>query len=367
MISEPQRREVFPPEGWAAQRWIQRAAATLALLGMVMVAAPLQATQATVGDLTHMESEVPLRLMGYGLVVGLEGTGDRALGGRTGTGFTVRSVANLLRRFDVEVPEEMLRTRNVAAVLVTGEASPWLRPGGRFPVQVSSIGDATSLQGGVLWMTPLVADPGGMPLAAAQGVLTVPTPDRRHVSRYRGGTTGEIPDGAVMEVSPQATVPSDGLRLFLKRPNPTVAEEIVEAINEVFGDGVAEVEDPGSVRVLAAESAPTAAAVAAVPVQVGRTPTILVDSRAGTVVAGGNIQIGAAAVTHEGITITIDPSDPPAPDELPASGEVRLAEGASVQDVVSSLHAVGATSREVTAILRGLREVGAFQAEVLVR
>jgi flagellar P-ring protein precursor FlgI len=109
-------------------------------------------------DLTIDETH-PLRLMGYGLVVGLDGTGDKSASGKSG-GMTVNSVVNLLKRFNIELPVEALKTKNVAAVLVTAEVSPYLRAGGRFEVEVSSAGDARSLRGGTLWMTPLVADVG---------------------------------------------------------------------------------------------------------------------------------------------------------------------------------------------------------------
>ena len=118
---------------------------------------------------TTRAARVPRRLVGYGLVVGLEGTGDRSFGGFAGETPTVRSIVNLLKRFNVVVPPQAMISRNVAAVLVTAEASPYLRSGGRFEVQVSSLGDATSLRGGVLWITPLVGDPNQPPVATAQG------------------------------------------------------------------------------------------------------------------------------------------------------------------------------------------------------
>ncbi|TVP45395.1 MAG: flagellar basal body P-ring protein FlgI [Gemmatimonadales bacterium] len=327
----------------------------------------------TVGDLTLVESEVPLRLMGYGLVVGLDGTGDRILGGASGGGFTVRSVANLLRRFDVEVPEEVLRTRNVAAVLVTAEASPWLRPGGRFTVQVSSLGDATSLRGGVLWATPLVADPGGPALAAAQGPVSVAsTTGSRFAGRYSGETSAQIPDGGVVEVESSRTGAMEAMRLLLRQPDLGSAERIAEAVNAAFGDGVAAVEDPGSVRILAVGGeAPSLHELRSLEVIRNRRPSILVDSRSGTVVAGGGIRIGEAVISHEGITLTVMPEGAAgvagAGADLGAPGELRLVEGASVQEVASALHAVGASARDIAAILRGLREIGALQAEVVVR
>ncbi|MEP7347462.1 MAG: flagellar basal body P-ring protein FlgI, partial [Gemmatimonadaceae bacterium] len=143
------------------------AVATAFLIALILPApAALRAQGVPIHDLIIDNQSVPVRLVGYGLVTGLSGTGDQTSTGRSG-GHTVQSVANLLRRFDITVPPELLRTRNVAAVLVTAEVSPFLRAGGRFEVQVASVGDARSLRGGVLWMTPLIADAGGTPMATA--------------------------------------------------------------------------------------------------------------------------------------------------------------------------------------------------------
>ena len=147
--------------------------------------------QVRVGDLTTRTGEVPVRIVGYGLVVGLDGSGDRSFGTSSGSVQTVRSVVNLLRRFNIEVPPERLRLRNVAAVLVTAEISPFLRPGGRFEVQVASLGDATSLRGGVLWMTPLVSDPDQAPIATAQGAMPLQADDRGRWGN-RGASSGRI-------------------------------------------------------------------------------------------------------------------------------------------------------------------------------
>ena len=146
-------------------------AAALSLVATLLL--PTHAwAQVKIRDLVIADAAVPVRLVGYGLVTGLDGTGDLTIGGRSG-GQTVQSVVNLLRRFDIEVPPALLRTRNVAAVLVTAEVSPYLRAGGRFEVAVSSVGDARSLRGGVLWMTPLVPDVGADAVATAQGPVLI--------------------------------------------------------------------------------------------------------------------------------------------------------------------------------------------------
>lgn len=341
--------------------------APLTFMAGLVMPRPLAAQEVSIGDLTHLEADVPLRLMGYGLVVGLDGTGDRVLGGASGSGMTVRSVANLLRRFDIEVPEEMLRTRNVAAVLVTAETSAWLRPGGRFPVQVASLGDATSLRGGVLWMTPLVSDPGGPALATAQGGLQVAGPsDSRLAGRYRQETSAEIAGGGIMEVELPRNAAMESSRLLLTHPDLGTAERIAQAVNAAWGEGMATVEDPGSVRISRGADGPSLFELRELRLETRAAPRILVDSRDGTVVAGGGIRIGGAVVSHEGITLSIENGGGGAP-LAGGPGEVRLAEGVSVQEVASALHAVGARAGEIAAILRGLREVGALHAQVVVR
>ena len=149
-------------------------------------------------DLTSPEGALPVRLVGYGLAIGLDGTGDRAVGSQTG-GPTVQSVINILRRFNIEVPPDVVRMRNVAAVLVTAEVSPFLRAGGRFEINVSSIGDARSLRGGSLFMTPLVSDPNGPPIASAQGSLLIS--EGGSTTRYTPTheTSARIPTGGVLE------------------------------------------------------------------------------------------------------------------------------------------------------------------------
>jgi flagellar P-ring protein precursor FlgI len=171
--------------------------ATVCLLAVAAGSAGAQA-DVRIRDLTNPEGTVPVRLVGYGLVVGLDGTGDRAIGGQS-AGQTVQSVVNILRRFNIEVPADLLRMRNVAAVLVTAEVSPFLRAGGRFEVQVSSMGDARSLRGGVLYMSPMVSDPSGPAVATAQGALLVS--EGGASSRYAPTieTSARIPTGGVLE------------------------------------------------------------------------------------------------------------------------------------------------------------------------
>lgn len=366
-----------------------RIAATCALTSVLLAALAIRAgAQGRVRDYLLADAAAPVRLVGYGLVAGLDGTGDRAMGG-AGNGQTVMSIVNLLRRFDVVVPPQLLRSRNVAAVLVTAEVSPYLRAGGRFDVQVASIGDAPSLRGGVLFMAPLVAEAGGAPLATAQGgVVLSEGADRGLVSRSWGTrveTSARIPGGGVIEGElPRPAYAEAGTTLLLREPDIAVATRIATVIDSVYGKGAARVDDPGAVTLTLKEAAglernTVLARLRELPVRVARQARVVIDGRDGTVVAGGDVTVGEAVVTHGGLTLAIgggvDPQAPAAPAAQPGApataaapgGEVRLQPGISVQRVASALHGVRTSPAEIAAIFGALRDVGAIAADVVIR
>ncbi len=340
----------------------------LAILASLLLATIAQAQgDVKIRDLTSPEGALPVRLVGYGLAVGLDGTGDRALGSQT-AGPTVQSVINILRRFNIEIPPDMVRMRNVAAVLVTAEVSPFLRAGGRFEVNVSSIGDARSLRGGVLYMTPLVADPTGPALASAQGSLLVSDGGSTRSYSPSHETSSRIPTGGVLEADlPRPTVAATS-RLLLREPDLGTASRIADAINTAMGAKTALVEDEGSVVVTLADtvSRPTAyTKIRELSIRPERAPRLVIDGKDGTVVAGGEMLVGAAVVSHGAITLAIGSET--ASDTTPVPGSVRLPVGISVQRVAASLQAVRTPPSEIAAIFAALREVGAITAEVIVR
>ena len=342
--------------------------AMLALLLLGLALAPARAQDTRIRDLVLSDIAPPVRLMGYGLVTGLSGTGDRAMG-TYGSRQTVQSVVNLLRRFDVEVPPELLRMRNVAAVVVTAEVSPYLRPGGRFEVHVSSLGDAQSLHGGVLWMTPLVSDAGGRAVGGAQGALLT-SADRLSRSANSGGTSARIPDGGVLEVDLPRPAGNLINRFLLRDPDISLASRMATAIDSAIGTpGTAIVEDPGSIRLALADTTPNLAAMLTrlrdLRFKAPRPSRVVIDGRDGTVVAGGDIEVGAAVVSHGGITLTIGTQV--AGDSTATRGDVRLPNGVTVQRIAAALHALQSTGSEIAAIFEGLRNVGAIAADVVVR
>ncbi|MDX2191763.1 MAG: flagellar basal body P-ring protein FlgI [Gemmatimonadales bacterium] len=348
----------------------RRRVIALVLAGLALGAAPAAAQRAArIGDLTSRAGDVPRRIVGYGLVVGLDGTGDRAVGGFIGETPTIRAIINLLRRFNIQVPPISLQSRNAAAVLVTAEVSPYLRPGGRFEVQVSSLGDATSLRGGVLWMTPLLTDPLEPPIATAQGPLIVGgLGDAARAATTRGGNSARVPEGGVLEVEPPP-VPAGAPRLQLRRPDLGTASAIARAVNGALGDGTARVLDAGAVALAPKGADSTAlplllAAIDTLPVAVALPARVIISARDGTVVAGGEVTVGPAAISHRGITLRIGG---PADSSAAPQGLVAVRGESTVQQVAAGLHAAGATSQEMAAIFTSLVDVGALLAQVVVR
>lgn len=327
--------------------------------------APLGAQEMIrIRDLTIQDKAVPVRLMGYGLVVGLDGSGDRASGGKQG-GMTVNSVVNLLRRFGIQLPVEALKIRNVAAVLVTAEVSPYLRAGGRFEIHVSSVGDARSLRGGVLWMTPLMADVGGDPVATAQGAVLMADIGRESSSSIEN--SARIPEGGLLEADLPRPQFASTNSLLLREPDVTMATRIANAINKELGDGTATVDDPGAVSLKLKDEkdghAATIARIQDLRVQPQRVARLIIDGRDGTIVGGGDLTVGEATVSHGGITITIGTNDTTAAPP----GNVRLAAGTPVTRVAAALHAVQAPPSEIAAIFESLRAIGAITADVEIR
>ncbi len=347
-----------------------RQLAALALALVVPALTPVVARaqgDVKIRDITSPEGALPVRLVGYGLAVGLDGTGDRSVGGQSG-GPTVQSVINILRRFNIEVPPDVVRMRNVAAVLVTAEVSPFLRAGGRFEVTVSSIGDARSLRGGALFMTPLVGDPNGPPLATAQGSLLVS--EGGSTTRYTPTheTTARVPTGGVLEADLARPVVAAVSRLMLREPDLGTASRIAEEINKAMGPKTAVVEDEGSVLVTLADTVSRPIAytkIRELSIRPERPPRLVIDAKDGTVVAGGEILVGPAVVSHGAITLAIGKET--ADDSNPVPGSVRLPAGVSVQRVAASLQAVRTPPSEIAAIFAALREVGAITADVVVR
>jgi flagellar P-ring protein precursor FlgI len=346
---------------------ILRPLRALVMPGSLLLAAlaPASAQEMVrVRDLTIEDKSIPVRLLGYGLVIGLDGSGDRSGGGKQG-GMTVNSVVNLLKRFGVTIPLEAMKTRNIAAVLVTAEVSPYLRPGGKFEIHVSSVGDARSLRGGVLWMTPMLSDVGGEPVASAQGPLLL-----ADLGSGKSGAienSARIPTGGLLEVEMPRPQFASSSKLLLREPDITMATRIATAINKELGDGAATVEDPGAISLgfkdKKEEKATTIARIQDMRVATQRLARLIIDSRDGTIIAGGDLTVGEATVSHGGITISVGAVDTTAAPP----GNLRMASGTAVTRVAAALHAAQAPPSEIAAIFESLRAIGAIAAEIIVR
>ncbi len=344
---------------------------------------------ARIKDVTRVEGLRDNQLIGYGLVVGLNGTGDGS-----STEFTVRSLVAFLRRSGVTIDPDMVRVQNAAAVVVTANLPPFARPGSRIDIMVSSVGDAKNLQGGTLLMTQLNG-PDGQVYAVAQGSISTGGFDAggggTSVSKNHP-TAGKIPGGALVERTPPTTLAGrEFINLVLNNPDFTTAQRIAQAINHNFQSSLAEPTDPAAVRVIvpaahAQSLAPFLAELERLPVHPDQPARVVVDERTGTVVMGEDVRISTLAITHGNLMIRIEQfnqvsqpqpfSDhgvtvPFANTAVSASEEVRqlavVPEGVSLGEVVSSLNAIGVTPRDLISILQAIKAAGALQAELEIR
>ncbi|MGB3541493.1 flagellar basal body P-ring protein FlgI [Rubrivirga sp.] len=341
-------------------------------------------------DMVVPAGAAPTQLLGYGIVVGLDRTGDRARG-RTGAPYTVQSVANMLQRFGIEVDVQTLGTRNAAAVMVTATLDPFAGPGSAVDVTVASLGDARSLSGGILLQTPLQnMAAGGTVHAVAQGPILTGTllASAAGTSQRTGPTnTGRVPSGALVTLGSGATMTDGPLDLILREPDFTNAVGIADVVNEAF-PGSATAMHAGMVRVeVPADAGGPAALMAALEglrLEVDAPARVVVNERTGTVVAGGNVAIGEVMITYGSLSIStaVDPaiSQPGAfsDGETVAGpvGTVDIEEGAvrsvvlqpntSVAELAGALNELGLDARDVISIFQAIDRAGALMGELVV-
>lgn len=342
-------------------------------------------------DLASIAGVRENQLIGYGLVVGLNGTGDQT----TQTPFTVQSLKSMLNTLGVAIPPNVNpQLKNVAAVMVHASLPPFARPGQTIDVTVSSIGNAKGLRGGALLMTPL-RGAGGEVYAIAQGNLIVggfgaEGADGSKVT-VNIPTSGRIPNGASVEravLSPFGE--SDTLTLQLNTPDFGTANNFMDVINHSFGAGTATALDSTSVSVRAPHSAGDKVAFVAVLENLEVQPAmgaakVIINSRTGTVVIGSHVRVAPAAITHGSLTVTVAESysaSQPSPFArggqttiVPNSG-IQVEEsgkgmflfepGVSLDDLVRAVNKVGAAPGDLVAILEALQQVGALRAQLIV-
>lgn len=355
-----------------------------------LVSGAVSANEIRLKDLVEFDGVRGNDLVGYGLVVGLNGTGD----GLRNTPFTEDIMANILERLGVNVTGEQFRPKNVAAVFVTASLPPFSRVGGQIDVTVSAIGDAKSLLGGTLIMTPLNAADGQI-YAVSQGTVIAggATAEGDGASVTEGvPTSGVIPSGARVEREVDFDFTQlTSLRLGLRSPDFTTALLIEQVINARFGRGVAEALDSGTVRLdlagtRAGSPARAIAEVENLRVEPQRKARVVVDQRSGTIVMGDEVRISRVAVSQGNLTLRVQ-EDPlvvqPNPfadgetvvvprtevglQEEDGTGLAEVPGGTSLAEVIAGLNALGVSPRNMIDILKSIKAAGALHAEFIVR
>ena len=355
-----------------------------------LAAAPAQAEE-RIKDLAVVSGVRANQLVGYGLVVGLSGTGDQT----TQAPFTAQSLRNMLGQLGVTIPANVnLQLNNVAAVSIHAELPPFAKLGQTIDITVSSIGNAKSLRGGSLLMAPLKGADGQV-YAIAQGNLVVGGfgAEGRDGSRISVNvpSAGRIPGGATVEREvPSGFNAGDSVMLNLRSPDFTTAYRLAEAVNAAIGDELANPVDATSVRVRApldpGQRVGFMSWLENLTVRPGEPPArVIVNSRTGTIVMGGNVKVLAAAVAHGGLSVTISESFAVSqPEPFSRTGEtvvvpqseVEIREGdgrmfpfgpgASLDEIVRAVNQVGAAPGDLIAILEALHQSGALRAELII-
>lgn len=329
------------------------------------------------------------QLVGYGLVVGLAGTGDG-----TQAKFTIQSLANTLQKMGVVVPASAIRVRNAAAVMVTANLPAFAQSGSKLDVNVASIGDAKALTGGTLLMTALKG-PDGRVYALAQGPVSLGGSFSAGGSgaavQKNHATTGTIPGGALIERGAGIDLSArETFDLQLRRPDFATAYRVQQALGQVFDAQTARAVDPGTVRVAVPEAlrdrpVDFLAMVLEVPVQPDVPARVVLNERTGTIVMGGDVRIGKVSITHGNLTVSInerpevsqpEPLSPRGETVVVAQTDVKVEEdkgsslslpdGSRVEDLVSALARLGVTPRDMIAIFEAIRAAGALHAELVV-
>jgi flagellar P-ring protein precursor FlgI len=357
---------------------------TLLLWGVVLL---VSADASRIKELAQLEGVRANQLVGYGLVVGLNGTGDSA-----GTQFTIQSLVNMMERLGVTVDPAKVQVANVAAVVVTAELPPFARAGSAIDVTVSSVGDAQNLAGGTLLMTPLKAADGKI-YAVAQGPLVVGSlafGGKAAKVQKNHPTAGRIPDGALVEREvPFVFGQQPELNYRLKDSDFTTVARMSEAVNQHFGGAIAHSLDAGQMQVQVPDS--FRARVVDFVSELERlevTPDvqarIVVNEKTGTIVMGDQVRISTVAVSHGNLSLVIsEQTNVSQPNPLGAGQTVVspeteldvvedkgnlvvLQQGISIGEVAAALNAIGATPRDLIAIFQAIKAAGALYADLVV-
>ncbi len=363
--------------------------ALLAAALPLAAAVPAAAQSVRLKDIADTEGVRDNQLVGYGLVVGLAGTGDRL---RTAI-FTRQSLVGMLERLGVNTRdnEARLDTRNVAAVMVTANLPAFSRPGSRIDIAVSALGDATNLMGGTLLVTPLLGADGEVYAVAQGAVATGAVAARGAVASVQRGvpTSARIANGAIVEREiPYALAGRNTVRLSLRNPDLTTARRVAAAVNRASGAPVAAATDPRTVVLALAGRDPVAflAEIEQLRVEPDQTARVVIEEASGTIVMGANVRVSTVAIAQGNLTIRVTETpqvSQPAPlgngetvvvprtnIEVEDQSERRmgvLRGGVSLQELVRGLNALGVGPRDLISILQAIKAAGALQSELELR
>ncbi len=342
-------------------------------------------------DMGRLDGLEEIHLVGYGLVVGLAGTGDGPQ-----SSFTVQTTVNMLRNMGIEVPDEKIRLRNVAAVMVTSKLEPFHKKGGKIDVSLSSMGDARSLEGGTLLMTPLIAEDQEI-YAVAQGAISVggmsaSTPRGKASYRQNQTLSGQIPNGGLIkrEWGTSLDLTRGEFLWSLNEPDFSSAQAVVVALQRNFGDSVAMAQDPATIKIQLPsefESNPIAfiAALENVEFNPSTTAKVILNEKTGTVVAGADVRLSEVAVSHGNISIEIQAADSvsqPNPLTLgttqsviseqlkvdgPKSSDMKVLPAiTNVGELSTALNSMGVAPRDVISIFQAIKKAGALHADLVI-
>jgi flagellar P-ring protein precursor FlgI len=364
--------------------------ALVAALLSTLAATPARADK--LRDLCDVVGARDNQLVGYGVVTGLNGTGDDIM-----VPFAAQSLRSLMRRLGIQVDSSQVRLRNVAAVIVTTTIPAFVRPGSRLDVTVSSMGNAKSLRGGVLIQTPLRgAD--RKTYAVAQGSLVVggfsAVGANGSSLQQNVTTTGRVPTGALVEREIKANYDPNGkLTLALRTPDFGTAERIAEALEKAFGKGSASALDAGAIEVKAPDDlkgkpVELLAKLGDLDVDPVSSARVVINERTGTIVAGGDVHLSPVAIAQGGITISVQETKDVSQPNAFAAGQTKVVQNSTVQadeqhaagptlaylkgaatlaDVAQALSTLGVSPRELGSILQALKGAGALRAEIIVQ
>ena len=350
----------------------------------------LEAKTSRIKDIVNIEGVRENQLVGYGLVVGLNGTGD----GLTSSPFTQQSLIAMLERLGVNIRGENLKTGNVAAVMVTATLPPFTNQGSKIDVNVSALGDAKSLQGGTLLVTPLLAADGDV-YGVAQGEVNIAgfSVEGEAASVTQNvPTAGRIPNGAIVEKEIEFTLAElQQVRLSLKNPDFTTARRIAQAINGFTNASLARAENPASVMLMRPATydgniVDLITDIEQLPVQPDQPARVVISERSGVVVMGADVRVSSVAIAQGNLTLKINETPqvsqanpfadqgetvivPRTEAEANVGEDVKLAmleSGVTLQELVTSLNKLGVKPRDIITILQAIKAAGALQAEIQV-